>query len=240
MRQRQDFIRAHLETFGMIRRQEIVDRFEVTIAVASADLQTFIAEHPDAIDYDRGVKRYVYEGKAPIAAAAPKAASDTGAGLLREAANLVYRIEAAGRLEDEGINFDRWKQTARKLAPTLRAVLNTPIYATVKATTLEADLRKAIGEAIDGFKDGQLHSEKIDAILTALLKRIYHTGSDAGRLIGRLDVERACEMAAQVADREQRYEGSDFPVCAGIAREIRLIPAKMWAEYDGKDSSNAG
>ena len=62
MRQRQDFIRAQLETFGMIRRQQIVDRFEVTIAVASKDIQDFIAAHPDAIDYDRTAKCYTLDG----------------------------------------------------------------------------------------------------------------------------------------------------------------------------------
>jgi len=61
MRQRQDFIRAQLETFGMIRRSCIVDRFEVTIQVASADIQTFMASHPDAIDYDRFAKCYTYD-----------------------------------------------------------------------------------------------------------------------------------------------------------------------------------
>lgn len=62
MRQRQDYIRAQLETYGMIRRQQLADKFEITIAVASADIQTFIANHPDAIDYDRSTKCYVFDG----------------------------------------------------------------------------------------------------------------------------------------------------------------------------------
>lgn len=65
-KQRQDFIRAHLQAFGMIRRGEIVARFEVTLAVASADIQAFIAAHPDAIDYDRTAKCYVYEDREPL------------------------------------------------------------------------------------------------------------------------------------------------------------------------------
>lgn len=73
MRQRQDFIRAQLQAFGMIRRAEIVKRFEVTIAVASADIQTFIAAHPDAIDYDRVAKCYVYEDREPLALQSPPA-----------------------------------------------------------------------------------------------------------------------------------------------------------------------
>lgn len=62
MRQRQDFIRAQLETYGQIRRQQIVDKFEVTVLVASADIQAFIAAHPDAIDYDRSAKCYTFCG----------------------------------------------------------------------------------------------------------------------------------------------------------------------------------
>lgn len=50
----------------MIRRAEIVQRFEVTIAVASADIQAFIAAHPGAIDYDRKAKCYAYEDQGPL------------------------------------------------------------------------------------------------------------------------------------------------------------------------------
>lgn len=60
-RQRQDFIRANLVTYGMIRRQQIVDRFDVTMAVASADIQTFLSTHPDLIDYDRTAKCYTLD-----------------------------------------------------------------------------------------------------------------------------------------------------------------------------------
>lgn len=69
-RQRQDFIRAQLETFGMIRRQQIVDKFEVTLAVASADIQAFIAAHPGTIDYDRTAKCYTFDAEALAAAIA--------------------------------------------------------------------------------------------------------------------------------------------------------------------------
>ncbi len=62
MRQRQDFIRAQLETFGQIRSGDIVKRFDITIAVASADIATFIEQHPDAIDYDRSAKCYTFDG----------------------------------------------------------------------------------------------------------------------------------------------------------------------------------
>ena len=62
-RQRQDFIRAQLQTYGMIRRAEIAERFGVTIQVASADIQAFVASHPGAIDYDRSAKCYTYDAR---------------------------------------------------------------------------------------------------------------------------------------------------------------------------------
>jgi hypothetical protein len=43
---------------------------------------------------------------------------------LEAAAGLVFRIEHAGVLECEGVNFDRWKETAREIAPSLRAALS--------------------------------------------------------------------------------------------------------------------
>lgn len=60
-RQRQDFIRAQLQTFGQIRRADIAERFEVTIQVASADISKFMADHPDAIIYDGRAKTYVLD-----------------------------------------------------------------------------------------------------------------------------------------------------------------------------------
>lgn len=60
-KQRQDFIRAQLETFGMIRRIQIVEKFEVTTQIASADIQYFMLMHPDAVDYDRSAKCYTFD-----------------------------------------------------------------------------------------------------------------------------------------------------------------------------------
>ena len=60
-RQRQDFIRAQLETFGQIRRADIADRFEVSVQVASADIGAFLADHPDLIIYDGRAKCYVLD-----------------------------------------------------------------------------------------------------------------------------------------------------------------------------------
>ncbi len=60
-KQRQDFIRAQLQAFGQIRRAAIAEHFEVTIQVASADIQKFIAAHPDAIIYDGRAKMYILD-----------------------------------------------------------------------------------------------------------------------------------------------------------------------------------
>lgn len=61
VRQRQDFISAQLRTFGQIRRQQIADRFEVTIQIASADIAQWQKDNPDAIIYDGRAKCYVLD-----------------------------------------------------------------------------------------------------------------------------------------------------------------------------------
>lgn len=69
--QRQDFIRAQLQTYGMIRRADIAERFGVTIQIASADIQAFIASHPNAIDYDRSAKCYTFDARELLPATSP-------------------------------------------------------------------------------------------------------------------------------------------------------------------------
>ena len=61
MKQRQDFIRAQLKTFGQIRRSDIAKRFDVSIPLASSDIQTFIESNPDCIIYDGRAKMYVLD-----------------------------------------------------------------------------------------------------------------------------------------------------------------------------------
>ena len=61
MRQRQDFIRAHLEAFGQIRRADIAERFDITLAVASSDINMFLSFYPEAIIYDGRAKTYVLD-----------------------------------------------------------------------------------------------------------------------------------------------------------------------------------
>lgn len=58
-----------------------------------------------------------------LSALATQPATSQEGEIFRLAANLVYRIEAAGALEHEGMNFERWKTTARSLAPSLRSAL---------------------------------------------------------------------------------------------------------------------
>lgn len=63
-KQRQDYIRAQLHAFGQIRRAAIAEQFEVTIQVASADIQKFIVSHPNSIIYDGRAKMYVLDKEA--------------------------------------------------------------------------------------------------------------------------------------------------------------------------------
>lgn len=56
---RQEFILATLRQFGQIRRQDIAREFGVTIQVASADIQSFMADREGHVRYDLSAKCYV-------------------------------------------------------------------------------------------------------------------------------------------------------------------------------------
>jgi len=60
---RQEFIAATLRQFGQIRRADIVREFEVTNAVASADIAKFLdrGKLVGSIRYDVSAKIYVIE-----------------------------------------------------------------------------------------------------------------------------------------------------------------------------------
>ena len=60
---RQEFIAATLRQFGQIRRADIVREFEVTNAVASADIAKFLecGKLVGSIRYDVSAKRYGME-----------------------------------------------------------------------------------------------------------------------------------------------------------------------------------
>lgn len=60
---RQEFIAATLRQFGQIRRADIVREFEVTNAVASADIAKFLdrGNLDGSICYDVSAKMYVFE-----------------------------------------------------------------------------------------------------------------------------------------------------------------------------------
>ncbi len=53
------FIEARLFWLGRVSRGEIVQRFEVSLSQASADIARYVALNPDGVDYDRSAKRYV-------------------------------------------------------------------------------------------------------------------------------------------------------------------------------------
>lgn len=56
---RQEFIAATLRQFGQIRRADIMRQFEVTAAIASADIAAFLASDPPHVTYDVSAKTYV-------------------------------------------------------------------------------------------------------------------------------------------------------------------------------------
>ena len=57
-RQRIYFIFAKLDECGSIRRADIMDTFEVSIAQASLDLREAMAIRPDAMTYNKTARRY--------------------------------------------------------------------------------------------------------------------------------------------------------------------------------------
>jgi hypothetical protein len=58
---RQEFIAATLRQFGQIRRADICREFDVTQAIASADIATFLASDPPHVSYDVSAKTYVLQ-----------------------------------------------------------------------------------------------------------------------------------------------------------------------------------
>lgn len=63
LERRQEFIAATFRQFGQIRRADIVREFEVTTAVASADIAKFLENNKlvGTIRYDVSAKIYVIE-----------------------------------------------------------------------------------------------------------------------------------------------------------------------------------
>ena len=60
---RQEFIAATLRQYGQIRRADIMRQFEVTAAIASADIAAFLAADPPNVTYDVSAKTYVLKEK---------------------------------------------------------------------------------------------------------------------------------------------------------------------------------
>lgn len=92
----------------------------------AADWLASFAEPGDTLYIDRaaGFSVPAFVLKAVNAALAERPAMPMPErGLFQAAANIVYRIEAAGRLSYEADNFERWKADARDLAPRLRLAL---------------------------------------------------------------------------------------------------------------------
>lgn len=55
---RQIWIDAQLARGGLVRRCMVCEAFGITIAAASADFRTYLANHPEMIAYDKSAKGY--------------------------------------------------------------------------------------------------------------------------------------------------------------------------------------
>lgn len=59
LEQRLNFIQAYLLEKGEINRKAIMEKFDVSIAVASHDLKKYQDKNPSAITYDKQKKKYL-------------------------------------------------------------------------------------------------------------------------------------------------------------------------------------
>lgn len=67
VQRRLDFIEGRLFWLGRVSRAEIVQRFDVSMSQASADIARYVALNPRGVDYDRSAKRYVtLDGFQPV------------------------------------------------------------------------------------------------------------------------------------------------------------------------------
>lgn len=59
IKHRLQFIADNLRVYGQITRAVLVDRFDISLQQASADISLFVKEHPDAMIHDGRAKTYV-------------------------------------------------------------------------------------------------------------------------------------------------------------------------------------
>lgn len=59
MERRQEFILATLKQFGQVRRHDLIREFDISLPLASSDIQTFLASNPEIVRYDVSAKAYV-------------------------------------------------------------------------------------------------------------------------------------------------------------------------------------
>lgn len=59
MDRRQEFILATLKQFGQVRRQDLMLEFDISLPLASTDIQRFLAARPAIVRYDVSAKAYV-------------------------------------------------------------------------------------------------------------------------------------------------------------------------------------
>jgi DeoR/GlpR family transcriptional regulator of sugar metabolism len=59
LEQRLNFIQEHLKENGEINRKTIMEKFDVSVAVASHDLKKYQDKNPNAIHYDKQIKKYL-------------------------------------------------------------------------------------------------------------------------------------------------------------------------------------
>jgi predicted DNA-binding transcriptional regulator YafY len=70
VQRRLTFVETRLFWLGQVSRGDIVERFDVSLSQASADIARYVSLNPEGVDYDRSAKRYVTrDGFRPVFAA---------------------------------------------------------------------------------------------------------------------------------------------------------------------------
>lgn len=65
------YLERKAQVQGHISRRDITTAFGISFAQASSDLQTYLQQNPDSLNYDLSVKRYHWNPKARIIYPAP-------------------------------------------------------------------------------------------------------------------------------------------------------------------------
>jgi predicted DNA-binding transcriptional regulator YafY len=159
------FIEHRLFWYGEINRAALVERFDVSMSQASADISRYVALNPAGMDYDRSAKRYVAVPEFTPVLSSPDASRILGELRLVDAALMTADQTTLGIVPP----FDVTPVPERKIdAPVLRTILRAirdglSVDALYQSMSRPERVRRMIEPhalAFDGFR---WHARALDA-----------------------------------------------------------------------------